>query len=162
VFQDGLPKLFAPVPNRGHTYAARAYDIGEDGTRTRMHSTIESRGSVGNCRHLGKQDSACCIYRTVDQVAGCLLHNITYLVCEQIGRNRPKSRMDFLRSWNQIPMMVHQRVGWCPASGWLQIIISRAEMCGRFTLTVAACCRCRFHGCYCGACVPASSDRATR
>jgi hypothetical protein len=162
VFQNGLPKLFVPLPDWGRTYAARAYDIGEDGTSSRMHSLTGFRGSVANCRHLGKQDSACCMYRAVYQVAGLLsLHDI-YLVCEQIGRNKPKSRINFLRSMGCLPGMVHQRVGRCPASGSLQIIISRAEICGRFTLTLAAGCRWRIHGCCCGACATASSDRATR
>jgi hypothetical protein len=81
VFQNHRPKLFVPLPDWGRTYAARAYDIGEDGTTSRMHLLTGSRGSVGNCRHLGKQDSACCMYRTVYQVAGLSLHDITYLEC---------------------------------------------------------------------------------
>jgi hypothetical protein len=81
VFQNCLPKLFVPVPDWGRKYAARACDIGEDGTSNRVHSLTGSRGSVANCRYLGKQDSACCMYRAVYQVAGCSLHKITYLAC---------------------------------------------------------------------------------
>lgn len=102
MFQNVRPKLFVSLPDWGRTYAARAYDIGEDGWSNRVHFLTEYRGSVANCRHLGKQDSACCMYRAVYQVAGLLLHDITNLprACEQIGRNQPKSRINSLRSIN--------------------------------------------------------------
>lgn len=85
VFQNGRPKLFVSLPDWGHTYAARAYGLARTGRRAGCTRSLDrSRGSVANCRHLGKQNSACCMYRPVDQVAGCSLHSITCLVCANI------------------------------------------------------------------------------
>jgi hypothetical protein len=40
VFQNGLPKLFVSLPDWVRTYAARAYDIDEDGTSSSLQSLL--------------------------------------------------------------------------------------------------------------------------
>lgn len=124
-FSMVFPKLFVPLPDWGHTCAARAYDIGEDGTSSSLNSLLLLELRLPTVViSVSKTALVACTEEFIKKpgVRSTILC-ASWKRTHTVRQNQPTYRKYFLRSVKP-PRMVHQCVGWCPASSSLQIIIS--------------------------------------